>query len=187
MEGQTKVWDPVVRVFHWSLVFFFLVDYISGEDFELVHVWSGYIIILLLAVRVAWGFVGTQHARFIDFVTRPKTAKQYFIDTLRKRAPRYLGHNPAGGWMILLLIASLLLTTFSGIALYAAAEHAGPLADTFISGSKYWKGIFKDLHEFFANFSVLLVVIHIGGVIIESNIHKENLVRSMWTGYKRSA
>lgn len=181
-----KVWDPVVRIFHWTLVVAFTVAYISGEDFLTLHSWAGYLILGLLMVRILWGFIGTQHARFSDFVYRPDTVKQFLKNTLRFKARRYLGHNPAGGAMVILLMLSLLITVFTGLLVLGAEDHAGPLANWFSSSKNIWGDITEEMHEFFANFTVLLVLLHIAGVVVESLIHKENLVSAMITGFKPS-
>jgi cytochrome b len=182
--SQIKVWDPVVRFFHWSLVSAFLIAYITEEDLLSVHTWAGYLIVGLLVVRIIWGFTGTHYARFSDFVHSPSTIIQFLKNTLALRAKRYLGHNPAGGAMVLLLIFSLLATTTSGILLLGAEEQAGPVAHWFTQAGGYWGKALEELHEFFANFTLLLVFIHIAGVIVESLIHKENLVSAMLNGFK---
>jgi cytochrome b len=128
--------------------------------------------------------VGGRYARFSSFVTRPSVAWQYFKDTLLFRAKRFLGHNPAGGAMIVLLLISLLLTTMTGLAAYGASESAGPLAGWLGNIGETGEDIIKEVHEFFANFTIVLVVIHLGGVIFESLAHRENLVRSMVNGFK---
>jgi cytochrome b len=183
---QVKVWDPLVRVFHWSLASFFLIAYVTEEDFLALHTWAGYAVLGLILVRVLWGFVGTRYARFSSFVFSPRQVVGFLKDTLRLRARRYIGHNPAGGAMILLLLASLLITTVSGIALLGVEENAGPLASWFAGSGEFWEDALEGLHEFFANFTVLLVVVHVGGVIVESLLHRENLVRAMFTGFKRA-
>jgi cytochrome b len=101
------------------------------------------------------------------------------------KARRYLGHNPAGGAMIILMMLSLLITSFTGLIVYGAEEQAGPLASWFSQSHSLWGDIFEELHEFFANFSVFLIVVHIAGVIVESLVHKENLVKAMIDGKKR--
>ena len=183
---QVKVWDPLVRVFHWSLASFFMIAYITEEDFLALHTWAGYAVLGLILVRVVWGLIGTRYARFSSFVFSPKHIKAFLKDTLMFRAKRYLGHNPAGGAMIILMLVSLLITTISGIAIYGAEEHAGPMAAWFVGTGEFWEDILGGLHEFFANFTLLLVFVHVGGVIVESLIHRENLVRSMFTGFKRA-
>lgn len=185
--GQlVKVWDPLVRIFHWVLVGGFFVAYLTEDDFLTLHSWAGYVVGLAILVRLVWGFVGTRHARFSDFVTSPNEAWQYTWDTLLLRAKRYLGHNPAGGMMIVIMLISLVLVTVSGIALYGAAEQAGPMASWFVTNGKTWEDILEGIHEFFANFTLLLVLIHVGGVLFESLAHRENLVSSMINGFKRS-
>ena len=181
---QIKVWDPVVRFFHWSLVSAFLIAYITEEDLLSVHTWAGYLIAGLLVVRIIWGFIGTHYARFSDFVHSPSTIIQFLKNTLALRAKRYLGHNPAGGAMVMLLIFSLLATATTGILLLGAEEQAGPVANWFAQAGGYWGKALEELHEFFANFTLLLVFIHIAGVIVESLIHKENLVSAMLNGFK---
>mgnify|MGYP000966308199 CR=1 FL=1 len=109
-----RVWDPFVRIAHWSLVILFAVSYLSEGEPEWLHTWSGYIIAGLVVLRILWGFVGSQHARFSDFVTGPFNALRYLVDMLRGTSPRYLGHSPAGGAMTIALILALLVTTGTG-------------------------------------------------------------------------
>jgi cytochrome b len=129
--------------------------------------------------------VGTPYARFGDFVYRPSKVIAYVKDTLALRARRYLGHNPAGGAMILLMLVSLLLVSVSGFAVYGIEKGAGPLAMLGGSGESLEK-LFEEVHEFFANLMVLLVAVHIAGVVAESLIHRENLLKAMLTGRKRA-
>ena len=185
-ENTVKVWDPFVRIFHWTLVLSFFIAYITEEDFLDIHSFAGYTVLALLSLRIIWGIIGTRHARFSDFVYPPNTIKTFVKDTMLLRAKRYLGHNPAGGAMIILMIISLLITTLTGLAIYGIEEQAGPLANWYIQGDSLWGDIFEETHEFFANFTLLLVFIHVAGVIVESFIHKENLVKSMIDGKKRS-
>lgn len=181
-----KVWDPLIRIFHWTLVATFFVAYLSGEDLLGLHVWAGYIIIFLLIFRVIWGVVGSQHARFSDFIYSPAVISKFLKDTFQLKARRYLGHNPAGGVMVVALLTLLVLISISGLAIYAVDNHAGPLASMLSGMDKSWEDSLEEIHEFFVNFTLVLVVIHIGGVWVESHIHHENLVHAMITGLKKA-
>lgn len=184
-HSQIRVWDPLVRFFHWSLASAFLIAFITEEDLLSVHSWAGYLILALLTIRFIWGFIGSTHARFSDFIYRPATIRSFLKDTLRLRARRYIGHNPAGGAMVILLMLSLLITATSGMLLFGAEEQAGPVAHWFAQSGSAWADPLEDVHEFFANLTLLLVIIHVGGVIVESLIHRENLVSAMISGFKR--
>ncbi len=184
-QNLIKVWDPVVRLFHWTLVPAFFLAYFTEEDLLTLHVWAGYVVFGLIVFRLAWGFTGTNTARFSNFVFKPRVVLNYLKDTLKLKAPRYVGHNPAGGAMIILLLISLLVTSLTGVAVYGTEESAGPLAGWLAGVGEYRSEQLEELHEFFANFTLLLVIIHVAGVVAESVIHRENLVRAMFTGYKR--
>ena len=94
---QVRVWDPLVRIFHWSLATFFAVAFVTEDDLLALHVWAGYAVFGLIALRLVWGFIGPRHARWADFVKEPREILAYLKDALRFRAARPLGHNPAGG------------------------------------------------------------------------------------------
>lgn len=182
-QATIKVWDPLIRIFHWSLALAFTVAYASGEEWLDLHVLAGYSVGGLILFRLLWGLVGTRHARFSDFVQRPAGVLGYLQRLIRLQAPRYLGHNPAGGAMIVLLLVSLSGTVLGGLALYASDELAGPLAGLVPAGG-LWQDLFEGLHEFFANLTLLLVIGHLAGVLVSSLLHRENLVRAMITGRK---
>jgi cytochrome b len=182
---EIRVWDALVRIFHWVLVPAFFIAYFTEDDFLSLHAWAGYTIVGLLVFRVVWGLIGSRHARFSDFVYSPRIVIQYLKDTLQFKAKRYIGHNPAGGAMIVAILVSLALTTITGLMVYGVAEDLGPLASTLSGLDEFWEDVFEEIHEFFANFTLFLVLIHVAGVVFESLLHRENLVRSMVTGYKR--
>ena len=177
------VWDRLVRVLHWALVVAFFTCYLTEGEPEWLHAWSGYLIIAIVLVRIVWGVVGPKHARFSDFVTPPRTAVRYLRDETLGRARRYLGHNPAGGAMIVALLASLLLTTASGVVVYGTEGH-GPLAAS-LTGDEALEETMEKVHEVLANFTLLLVIAHVAGVLLGMLRHRENLIGAMWHGRKR--
>lgn len=185
-EVEVKVWDPLIRLFHWVLVVSFLVAYVTEDDFLTLHAWAGYLVLALVLWRILWGFIGRRYARFSSFVFPPRVVVRYLKDTLTLRAERHLGHNPAGGAMIIFLLISLLLTTITGLAVYGAGEQAGPLASSLGDANELIAEASEEAHEFFANLTLALASVHVIGVVVASLIHRENLVHAMFTGYKRA-
>lgn len=178
-----KAWDPLVRVFHWSLVFFFLLAFATEDDWMNLHVWAGYAVAMLVGFRLLWGIIGTRTARFPTFVKSPRTAMRHLWAMLSGKAPHYLGHNPAAAMMVVALLGSISLVAFSGMILIAA-EGQGPLAGTFFAA--IGGEAMEEVHEFFANFTLLLVFAHVAGVVVSSLLEGENLVRAMITGRKKA-
>src|SRR5674476_916546 len=155
-----KVWDLPLRIFHWLLVAGFVIAYLTEDDLLTVHVWAGYLIFGLLLFRLVWGFIGNDYARFSNFLCSPVKSVIYVKDVAALKAKRYLGHNPAGAAMIMLLLVSLLMTSITGFAVYGADQGAGPLANIIASSNKE---LWEEVPEFFANFTLLLVFAHILG------------------------
>ena len=197
MSNQTvRVWDPLVRIFHWGLVVAVAVAWLSSEGWDDLHAIAGYVMIGLLAVRLIWGMVGSRYARFTQFLRAPKAVIAYLRDLAARRERRYIGHNPAGGVMILVLMLTLAGTGWTGwlledptrlaalpdmpqiIAPAHAGEHGGE--------GEGEGGLIGDLHEVLANFGLLLIGLHLGGVVLASLRHRENLARAMVTGDKRA-
>ena len=185
MKGrQVKVWDIFIRTFHWVLAIAFVIAYITEDDWMMLHSYAGYLMLALIGLRIIYGFLGTRYARFSDFIYSPQTAISYLKDVFLFRPKRYLGHNPAGGLMIVVLLLSLIATGVSGMMALAVEENEGPLVE-FMFLFPYWIANFsEDVHELFANVSLLLIAVHITGVIVESIVHGENLVLSMINGRK---
>jgi cytochrome b len=200
------VWDPVVRYGHWLLVVAFGVACLTAEEegggTEQV---AGYIVGITVVVRVLWGFIGPQRARFRDFVYGPVTTVRYLADLLSGRARRYLGHSPAGGAMVILLLLSLAATVLTGLVAYgdrgkgSLAENgtslvAAAYADEDIEGPR--RGLERrngqdgasalgEVHSTLANITLALVLLHVSGVGLASVVHRENLVLAMISGRKR--
>ncbi|MBL6749590.1 MAG: cytochrome b/b6 domain-containing protein [Nevskia sp.] len=208
-KEQVRVWDSFVRIGHWTLAAAFLVAYFTAEDFEDAHIAAGYWVGAYVVARVIWGFIGSRYARFSDFVRGPVEVFGYLSSLFRGKPAHYLGHNPAGGAMIVALLVCLAATVVTGFVVQADSENEGPLAawlghapaaGTTVpavaaegakakdaegeAGEKEAESAYEELHGFFANLTLGLVVLHLAGVIAGSLIHRENLPRAMITGRK---
>lgn len=171
MLQRILVWDVPTRVFHWSLAASFAGAYLTAESerYRDIHIALGYVMFGLILFRLIWGFAGTAYARFGSFLYSPAQVVAYVKSLLSPQPQHYVGHNPAGGVVIFLLLALGLLIGLSGVGLYWELGN---------------EDIFEELHEIAANLMLGLVFVHIAGVVVSSVLHKENLVRSMLTGYK---
>jgi cytochrome b len=182
-SATIKVWDPLVRVFHWSLVFFFIFAFVTEDDWLNLHVQAGYAVSVLIGFRLLWGLVGSRNARFMSFVKSPTVMLTYFKEILSFKVPHYLGHNPLGAAMVIILLLGITLVSVSGMSLIAI-EGNGPLAGSLVAS---WDADWiEEVHEFFANFTLLMVIVHVSGVIFSSLVEGENLVKAMVTGRKKS-
>ena len=207
-----KVWDIAIRVFHWTLLGCYAIAFISSENIMKLHVIFGYSVLFLVLFRILYGFVGTKYARFSDFLYPPAQIVDYLKGLLIGRPKHYIGHNPAGGLMIVILLLSLLSLTLTGLKAYGVKGH-GPLAKHEISfmtnafadsddkenndehdsrkrrskkNHRTEKDEFwEEIHETIAYFTLFLVSIHIMGVLISSLVHRENLIKAMLTGRKQ--
>ena len=203
MSNRVYVWDRFVRLFHWTLVAAFATAYLTGEEETSWHFYAGYLICALLISRVVWGFIGSRHARFTDFITPPSAAVGYVKSLVSGPVKYYRGHNPAGGWMVLMLIAALTATVATGLRTLALEGH-GPFAikklakpnpdtmseDEILSlraarkARHNQKEFWEEVHEVAANGTLALIGLHVLGVVASSLRHRENLARAMVTGYK---
>lgn len=167
--AQIRVWDPFVRCFHWGMVGLFAATFLS-PDAKWLHEPLGYAVLALAVARIAWGVVGSRHARFADFVRGPRAVAAYLGQLRRGEAPRYLGHNPAGGAMVALLLAMLVLVAGSG----------------WMTETDRWFGVpwVDHLHHVSAHLLLILIGVHVVGVVVSSLLHRENLVLAMLTGCK---
>lgn len=180
--GYVTVWDPMVRLLHWLIVACFCAAYFTQGQYYQYHLYSGYALLGLTAVRIVWGFVGSPNARFRTFVFKPSLVLDYLIRLMRLRPPRYLRLNPAGGAMSIALLCGIVLITLSGIALDGAENRAGPLGGTALFTMS---GAIEEFHEAVTDITVVLALIHFGAVVFQSIFHRENLIASMVTGRKR--
>lgn len=174
-------WDPLLRIFHWSLVCFFGLAYVVENDWPALHSHAGYTVALLVTFRLIWGVIGSDHAQFRQFIAGPGATLTYVGKLLRGRPPRARVHDPVGAVMIVVLLLCLVITAFSGMSLFAMAG-SGPLAGTAIA--EWPDGPMVDIHHFFSEATLWLVVVHACGVLLMSALHRENLIKPMITGRK---
>ncbi len=168
---RVRVWDLPVRIFHWGLVAVFALAYLTEDDAGTVHQWAGYAALGLVAFRLLWGVVGSRHARFGDFVPRPAQLVDYVRRLIRREEPRYLGHNPAAALMILFLL--LMVGVVGGTGWLMTTDWGW--------GSE----MLEEVHEAAVGITLAAIALHVAAAIYESVRHGENLVRSMFNGYKR--
>ncbi|MBK9081434.1 MAG: cytochrome b/b6 domain-containing protein [Rhizobiales bacterium] len=170
--GEVRIWDRFVRLFHWSTVTLFALAYVTGEGPDGVHHAAGYALLALAGARIVWGFIGSRHARFADFLYSPRAVLRFLLDTMRFRAPRHLGHNPAGGMMAVALLAMIVVICCSGL-----------MQEMDVFWGRKWV---ETVHVYAVRGTLVLVGLHLVGVLAASLEHRENLARAMITGRKRA-
>ncbi len=171
MKPAMKVWDKPVRLLHWSLVSLVAVTWWTGGSSGPLHERLGYGVLAVVLLRLAWGFAGGPHARFDQFVRAPKVTLAYLRQVLRGHAPRHIGHNPLGGWMVLALLGC-----------------AGAICVTGVLYTTDWLWGYAWLEQLHASLAwalLALVALHVCGVVFTSRAHRENLVAAMLHGRKR--
>lgn len=172
---RIRVWDGLVRALHWTLAAAVATAWISGHwapaDFDAVHHTAGYVALGAVALRLIWGFVGSRHARLAQFVRRPREVLAYARALRAGHEPRYIGHNPLGGWMALMLWSCAAAVSLTGW-LYTTEWLWG-------------YGWLEALHVALGWLIAGLVGAHLGGVVMTSWRHRENLVAAMFSGMKR--
>jgi cytochrome b len=180
-----RVWDVPVRVFHWTLVALLVASIVSikiGGNAKEWHVRCGYAILALALFRILWGFAGTHHARFTTFVRGPGAVIRYAQSILAGRHETHAGHNPLGGWMIVLMLIALVVQASLGLFSNDDIAIDGPLVHLI---SKELSDRITSLHHRGAWVIFALAAMHVGAVGFYLVALKENLVRPMVTGAKR--
>lgn len=182
---RVLVWDLPLRLFHVLLAAAFLVAWLTHDAGAThVHVFAGYTVAALLVFRLAWGFVGGTHARFASFAYGWRAVRAHLVALTARRPAPCLGHNPAGAWAVYALLTLMLLIVLSGVLTLGGEERHGPLAGwlDFTQGERAhaW-------HAALAWIALGAVGVHVAGVLVESRLQRDNLVRAMVTGYKRAA
>lgn len=168
-RARVQVWDIAVRLFHWSMVASVVLAY-ALADARVLHRRLGYVVVALIGFRLIWGVIGSKHARFSGFVPGPRRFFGYVGDMIRGREARYLGHNPAGGAMIVALLATLSTVAATG----------------YMMGTDAYFGVewVEKAHKLLVDGLIILIAAHVTGVILSSRRHRENLVMAMITGKK---
>lgn len=185
---RIKVWDPSIRLFHWTLVAAFLFLWWSGirDEWMEYHPLVGCCVLGLLIYRIVWGFVGTRYARFSDFVRGPRATIQALAWLAGKGGMDkryYLSHNPVGGWMVLLLLALLLFQGLTGLGSSDDISIDGPMVDML---SATWVERLSGWHRFNLNILLVLIGLHILAVLLHDLYRRDGLVTSMLHGFKAS-
>ena len=170
-RDAVQVWDPFVRIFHWSLVACVLTNYFVNDDGKDLHQWTGYAASALVALRVVWGFIGTRHARFADFFPTPARLRTHLAALRAGRVDHHTGHNPLGALMMLALMVLVLALGLTGFL---------QTTDTFWGDE--W---LQDLHALIASALIALAGLHAAAAILMGRIERTNLVGAMVTGVKR--
>lgn len=167
------VWDLPVRLLHWSLVATLAAAWYSSDITGPAHEVIGYLAGAVVPLRLVWGFAGNRYARFAHFLRPPQATLRYLRQAAAARAPRHVGHNPLGGWMVVLLLACVAMLVATGWALTTDAlwGYAWPIR----------------VHAAIAWALLALVALHVSGVVWTSWQHRENLVAAMFTGQKAEA
>ncbi len=183
LQLPMRVWDLPIRLFHWIIVVLIAVSYLSvRNDYMRVHLISGYTVLALLLFRVVWGVIGSDTARFGRFLGSPLAALRHLRDFPQRTPDTQVGHNEAGGWMVLVLLASLAVQVGTGLFSNDDGNTEGPLMKYVSKAQSDW---LSGLHA--TSFTVLLWLIglHVVAVLAYAVLKRHNLVRPMITGKKR--
>jgi len=181
---NTRVWDLPVRLFHWAIVLLVVSQIVTvsiGGNAMEYHVLGGYALLTLVVFRIAWGFLGTSTARFVNFLGGPRAALRYAKSVLSSSPERAVGHNPLGGWSVLAMLMSILVQAVSGLFADDDIMTTGPL----------WKYVSDDtadtfnvIHETNAVVLLTLICVHLAAILFYLLRKRENLIKPMFTGTK---
>ena len=185
MNECVKIWDLPTRLFHWALVVLIAMQYATGE-FHLLdmrwHFWSGYATLALIGFRVLWGLFGSQTSRFADFVRPPRVVLAYVKEQFSANPPHSIGHNPLGGWSVLILLACIAVQIATGLFASDDIDTDGPLVDLV---SRRTVKLMTRLHDWNQNLLLLLIALHVIAVLLHLLLRRDDLIVPMITGRKR--
>ena len=178
------VWDLPTRLFHWLLVIFVIISFVTGNiggNAMQYHAWGGFAILALLLFRLVWGFIGSRESRFVTFIQDPSAVIRYVGTFLHRDSPHYLGHNPLGGWSILALLFTLLVQAATGLFANDDIVTEGPLFDWVGKATSDW---LTKVHKLNQQVIIALVCVHVAAVIFYFFYKRQNLILPMITGVK---
>lgn len=180
---KVRVWDGWIRLVHWSIVVLMAVSWWSIETGKMrLHYLSGYAVLTLVLFRIAWGFVGSDTARFGRFLRSPLEALRHLAHFPKREPDREVGHNAAGGWMVLVLLGLLLAQPLTGLFADSGYGDYGPLAKQVASETSDW---LTGLHHRNFNLILLAAGLHVLAVFAYAFVKRHDLVRPMVLGWKR--
>jgi cytochrome b len=179
---RIKVWDLPVRLFHWSIVVLIFAAWLTQELNKMEwHVWCGYAILTLLLFRLIWGFIGSDTARFTRFLKSPAAALRHLSHLRRREADREIGHNAAGGWMVLVMLALIGVQAGTGLFANDDGNTEGPLMHLVDKEQSNW---FSKIHSLNFNLIEAVILLHVLAIVAYAVLKRQDLVRPMVTGTK---
>lgn len=178
-----RVWDAPTRLFHWTIVILIAVSYFSMKfDYVQVHYLSGYTMMALLLFRLCWGLFGSETSRFRKFMRSPADGFRHLADFPKREPDREVGHNAAGGWMVLFMLLVLAVQVGSGLFAGDPVEGGGPFVDQIARAPQK---LLSTIHSINFNVILGLIVLHVVAILAYAIIKRHDLVRPMITGKKR--
>ncbi|EAV42674.1 hypothetical protein SIAM614_26968 [Stappia aggregata IAM 12614] len=201
-QSPPDLWDPLVRISHWLIAAAVIANGLINKGGGTIHIWIGWGVLGLLALRFVWGFLGPAEARFSAFLPDPRAAVSHLIDLVRGKPRHYRSHNPAGAIMVYALWACLVVVTGTGLYMTGAKSPITIAEEKAAVAAGDWSVLVKEdddegedksalgeaaeeVHEIAANLMLVLALIHVAGVAVESRVMKRNLVRPMLVGRNR--
>lgn len=182
---RTKLWDPLLRGFHWLLAASVTAAWLLGKFGPAkmtLHFWLGYFVLGLLAFRLVWGFVGPAPARFSHFLRGPGAVARYAGHMFRREPSHWPGHNPLGALSVIAMLALLAAQATSGLFIDPDDFiNVGPLADTVSAATR--KSL-RSWHHTGAALILILVLLHVAIILFYRVWKREDLVTPMVTGWK---
>ncbi|AMN51309.1 cytochrome B561 [Labrenzia sp. CP4] len=201
-QSPPELWDPLVRISHWLIAVAVIANGLLNKAGGTIHIWIGWGVLALLALRFVWGFLGPAEARFSAFPPDPRAAVSHLIDLVRGSPRHYRSHNPAGAIMVYALWACLVVVTGTGLYMTGAKSPITIAEEKAAVAAGDWSVLVKkdddegeeksslgevaeEVHEIAANLMLVLALIHVAGVAVESRVMKRSLVRPMLVGRNR--